>query len=164
MIVQGMNGNNYMCQVCHGGSGIYLRPISVYLIKILWQRRRLGIGGRLAGGRLPTEAAVAVTVIVSVVASDGGINAGANDTNSAVDRPFENTASLVGRTGGSAEAAFGEFFRRGITRRERYDARVTCRVFTSHSSSVFFSPLQMEIAKRLNGIIAQLLPFLSQEV
>ena len=34
----------------------------------------------------PTAEAVAVTVIVSVVASDGGINAGANDTNSAVDR------------------------------------------------------------------------------
>ena len=115
-----------------------------------------------AAGYRPRQA-VAVTVIVSVVASDGGINAGANDTNSAVDRPFENTASLVTRTGGSAEAAFGEFSR-GISRRERYDARVTCRVFTSHSSSVFFSPLQMEIAKRLNGIIAQLLPFLSQEV
>ena len=106
----------------------------------------------------PTAEAVAVTVIVSVVASDGGINAGANDTNSAVDRPFENTASLVRRTGGSAEGAFGEFSR-GISRRERYDARVTyslilCPLF----------PLQMEIAKRLNGIIAQLLPFLSQEV
>ena len=31
---------------------------------------------------------------------------------------------------------------------------ILCRLF----------PLQMEIAKRLNGIIAQLLPFLSQEV
>ena len=30
--------------------------------------------------------------------------------------------------------------------------------------SMIFFPLQMEIAKRLNGIIAQLLPFLSQEV
>ena len=40
-------------------------------------------------------------------------------------------------------------------------ARVTYRVSTDLCR---LFPLQMEIAKRLNGIIAQLLPFLSQEV
>ena len=36
--------------------------------------------------------------------------------------------------------------------------------FSPLTHPLSFSTLQMEIAKRLNGIIAQLLPFLSQEV
>ena len=70
-------------------------PCWPQVIKILWQAR-LQIGGNTALAADPL--AVAVTVIVLVVAvsvaSDGGINARANDTNSSVDRPFENTASV----------------------------------------------------------------------
>ena len=45
-----------------------------------------------------------------------------------------------------------------------YEKDMTLELLTYSLILCLFSSLQMEIAKRLNGIIAQLLPFLSQEV
>lgn len=59
---------------------------------------------------------------------------------------------------GRPTEAFGEFACGISQRARRYDPELLTEI------SMIFFPLQMEIAKRLNGIIAQLLPFLSQEV